>query len=220
MKLPFALIFNIFLGFAVLSYLRAVFGDPGVVPQRWQEFVSEVGDMLSVVPSRHEWQPGKATYCSECGQPRPERAHHCKVCDVCILRMDHHCPWLANCVGFRNHKYFILSVAYSLVTCMTGLLTSLPELAACFEAVVRQQRDLAPRKRWVVPVDEARAMLVFGAIAVSLAMVLSTVFAAPVGCVLGVGGMEGRSGPCPKWELSVGSEPGYLGKQAKGGGRA
>ncbi|GFN77909.1 palmitoyltransferase [Plakobranchus ocellatus] len=26
--------------------------------------------------------------------------------------MDHHCPWLSRCIGFHNHKYFILFIHY------------------------------------------------------------------------------------------------------------
>ncbi|XP_048851832.1 palmitoyltransferase ZDHHC2-like isoform X2 [Brienomyrus brachyistius] len=61
---------------------------------------------------------GAIRYCDRCQLVKPDRCHHCSVCDKCILKMDHHCPWVNNCVGFSNYKFFLLFLAYSLLYCV------------------------------------------------------------------------------------------------------
>lgn len=49
--------------------------------------------------------------------PKPERAHHCRTCRTCILKYDHHCPWINQCVGIGNERYFVLFMLwFSLAT--------------------------------------------------------------------------------------------------------
>eukprot|EP00057_Strongylocentrotus_purpuratus_P022852 XP_011677326.1 PREDICTED: probable palmitoyltransferase ZDHHC12 [Strongylocentrotus purpuratus] len=44
--------------------------------------------------------------CSYCNIKQPVRTKHCEDCGRCVRRFDHHCPWLENCVGERNHRFF------------------------------------------------------------------------------------------------------------------
>jgi cytochrome c biogenesis factor len=40
--------------------------------------------------------------------------------------MDHHCPWVANCIGFYNYKYFINMILYTALCCIFIVATSFP----------------------------------------------------------------------------------------------
>lgn len=55
--------------------------------------------------------------CQRCLRTKPDRCHHCSQCNKCILKMDHHCPWVANCIGFYNYKYFINMLFYASFSC-------------------------------------------------------------------------------------------------------
>mmetsp|Transcript_27131 Transcript_27131/g.19556 ORF Transcript_27131/g.19556 Transcript_27131/m.19556 type:complete len:91 (+) Transcript_27131:531-803(+) len=34
------------------------------------------------------------------------------MCDTCVFLMDHHCPWVNNCIGLDNLRYFLLFIFY------------------------------------------------------------------------------------------------------------
>ncbi|KNZ76633.1 Palmitoyltransferase PFA3 [Termitomyces sp. J132] len=46
-------------------------------------------------------------YCEVDRIVKPYRTHHCRSCGTCILKYDHHCPWIGQCVGARNQKFFM-----------------------------------------------------------------------------------------------------------------
>jgi len=113
--------FNLLVTLMVVAHLRAVLSDPGMVP------VANLPVDLSDQDFNEKKGPNEWTLCVKCETYRPPRAHHCRVCRRCIRRMDHHCPWINNCVGEWNQKYFIQFLVYVGLTslaCVSLIITS------------------------------------------------------------------------------------------------
>lgn len=64
--------------------------------------------------------------CKYCKQFKAVRAHHCTVCNLCIFKMDHHCPWINNCIGQNNQRYFLLFLIHVQLGTLFVVLMSLP----------------------------------------------------------------------------------------------
>lgn len=120
-----AIVFNTVSLLMMISYVRAVVTNPGNIPD--EDMAWEYAPGGEVQPETKEVKAtGDRRHCKWCAKYKPDRCHHCRVCRVCILKMDHHCPWIYNCVGFRNHKYFFLLLLYSAIACNWITCTMIP----------------------------------------------------------------------------------------------
>ena len=63
-------------------------------------------------------------WCRTCRIWRPPRAAHCSECNVCVERFDHHCPWMGQCIGRRNYRFFLGFVNSVVALCCYTLVLS------------------------------------------------------------------------------------------------
>ena len=63
--------------------------------------------------------------CVPCETLRPENAEHCNFCNRCVQKFDHHCVFVNNCLGYRNHKWFLLFLASYTVYLLLVITTAL-----------------------------------------------------------------------------------------------
>mmetsp|Transcript_116448 Transcript_116448/g.182012 ORF Transcript_116448/g.182012 Transcript_116448/m.182012 type:complete len:335 (-) Transcript_116448:70-1074(-) len=118
-----AICFNVAAVMLVICYLKCILTHPGTIPDSGWEYTPPIHDIGIVTlgaganQSHQETKrSGDRRHCKWCSKFKPDRCHHCRVCRTCVLKMDHHCPWIYNCVGFKNHKYFFLLLFYGVIT--------------------------------------------------------------------------------------------------------
>jgi len=136
-------IHHVLIFFLLWSFAMSISVDPGRVPEWYARLEMERQGMH--VPSKmmmiedNEYKQlaedaqggsiekkldGSGRWCRKCIKVKPDRCHHCRVCQRCVLKMDHHCPWINNCVGYYNYKFFFLFITYALLILFWVSITS------------------------------------------------------------------------------------------------
>lgn len=115
-----AVTFLLFL-FTLVNFMITSFIDPGFYPintdnDEYEVFVHGF-NKPTVVRGGYTHS---MRWCDDCKHYRPPRSHHCTICEMCVEQFDHHCPWVDNCVGVKNYRYFFLFVTSLLVYIIVG----------------------------------------------------------------------------------------------------
>lgn len=125
--------------FTIVHFALATFMDPGKYPKATEDESRNEDYRSSSLYQNVEIRgiTVRMKWCSTCNFYRPPRCSHCSTCNTCVevgatsmhfVRaavvffsglvcifsqvFDHHCPWVNNCVGRRNYRYFFLFLVF------------------------------------------------------------------------------------------------------------
>eukprot|EP00931_Biecheleriopsis_adriatica_P059835 TRINITY_DN35868_c0_g1_i1.p1 TRINITY_DN35868_c0_g1~~TRINITY_DN35868_c0_g1_i1.p1 ORF type:complete len:491 (-),score=87.60 TRINITY_DN35868_c0_g1_i1:101-1573(-) len=109
-----SLIFHAFVFLTLASFAQACRTDPGGIPEgpEWRD--QSRPPKAATEQKKFSEAP---RWCRKSNAYKPDRSHFSRGVDRVVLRMDHHCPWLNNTVGWGNHKFFYLFLAYTNTAC-------------------------------------------------------------------------------------------------------
>ncbi|KAM6923732.1 palmitoyltransferase ZDHHC15B [Xenentodon cancila] len=133
-KVAYLLAFHVCFVMFSWTYWKSIFTSPATPCKKFQLSYSDkqryemeerpdaqkqiLAEIAKKLPIFTRAQSGAIRFCDRCQVLKPDRCHHCSICETCVLKMDHHCPWVNNCVGFSNYKFFLLFLAYSILYCI------------------------------------------------------------------------------------------------------
>lgn len=127
------MVFVVFITLVDLTLLIFTCGrDPGIVPRNTHPPEPEGDEGLSGVgtgqnpqfrlPRTKDVQVNgmtvKIKYCDTCMLYRPPRCSHCSICNNCVENFDHHCPWVGQCIGLRNYRFFFMFIISTTLLCV------------------------------------------------------------------------------------------------------
>eukprot|EP01097_Dermamoeba_algensis_P009225 TRINITY_DN642_c0_g1_i2.p1 TRINITY_DN642_c0_g1~~TRINITY_DN642_c0_g1_i2.p1 ORF type:complete len:351 (-),score=52.93 TRINITY_DN642_c0_g1_i2:315-1367(-) len=142
----FSVTFSIAFVLTLVSYIRCIITNPGAIPDGFPSAITTeegslleafVGDKKPLMEKKK--RTGEPRYCAKCEENKPDRCHHCSHCNRCVLKMDHHCPWVNNCVGWGNQKFFILFLFWGSVMCLFAALSLAPYIFMHFQDLLHGQ---------------------------------------------------------------------------------
>ena len=113
----------IFFSITMIMSTICIFSSPGILPMNInnkQKKNFKNSNIIYKFRKKYYVLQGrlfKLKVCSTCLITRPLGSTHCKRCNVCIEKIDHHCPWVGNCIGINNYKFFYyLLCSYNIFT--------------------------------------------------------------------------------------------------------
>ena len=135
---------------SLANYFLCAFTDPGFMPRATAHeavHIEKMNDITVDLSDSYYPSPKNKTisikdceydvkFCTTCKFYRPPRTIHCGTCNMCVERFDHHCPWVSNCVGRRNHKYFYSFLFFGTLTAIYAVAASATALSLRIKVII------------------------------------------------------------------------------------